>query len=102
MHRYSILFLLSGIVLLSACVPNRKIIYLQKKGGSENDSQPHDTVVRNYELEKFDYKIQTNDVVYIRYQSLTQEEFDYSQQQPQTSGGGGGNSMGGAGVLMRG
>jgi polysaccharide biosynthesis/export protein len=94
------LILLAIIFGLSACVPNRKLIYLQKKKGSETQKHKTDTVLRDYDLHDFDYRLQTNDIIYIKYQSLTEGEFDYSQQQAQSGGMSGGS--GGSGLLMRG
>jgi polysaccharide export outer membrane protein len=99
MHRYFFLIVLCGFVFLVSCVPNRKIIYLQKEPGFENKKQPKDSVVRHYDLEPFDYKIQTNDIISVRYQSLTDQEFDYSSQGQVNAAGNTGN-MGGA--LLRG
>ena len=98
MPKYFLLFLVCGSILFGSCVPNRKLIYLQKEPGFENRKQPKDTVVRNYELYPFEYKIQTNDILSVRFQSLTEPEFDYSQVS-QT----GGSVGGGAGLaLLRG
>src|SRR5258708_12155001 len=41
-------------------------------------NKPADTsIARAYTLKKFDYKIQTNDIISVRYQSLTAKEFDF-------------------------
>ncbi len=52
-------------------------------------NQPSDSVMRTYELEKFDYKIQTNDIINIRYESLTAREYDFLANQTITSQSGG-------------
>lgn len=101
MFKYSVLFLVCGSILISSCVPNRKLIYLQKKPGFENQKQPKDTIVRTYELDPFDYKIQTNDILSVRFQSLTEPEFDYSQQ-AQTAATTGMGGMGVGSALLRG
>ncbi len=101
MHRFFLFLLFGGFIFLTSCVPNRKLIYLQKEPGFETRKQPKDSVVRSYELDAFDYKIQTNDILSVRFQSLTEKEFDYSQQgQTGTTSG-----LGGAGqntMLLRG
>lgn len=91
--RHCILFFLALVVVFTSCVPNRKIIYLQKKGGGETESQPKDTVVRSFDLKRFDYKIQTNDIISVRYQSLTEKGFDFSEQQQSTVAGGVGGAL---------
>jgi polysaccharide export outer membrane protein len=80
-----ILLFFGVIVIFSACVPNRKYVYLQK--GDLNLDMPKDTVVRSYAQEAFDYKIQPNDALYIRFISLTPEEYDFFKQSAQASAG---------------
>lgn len=55
---------------------------------------PKDSVVRTYALDTFQYKVQSNDVLYIRFQSLTNKDFDFfnqgaGQQQGMNMGAGG-------------
>ncbi|HWA33335.1 MAG TPA: polysaccharide biosynthesis/export family protein [Cyclobacteriaceae bacterium] len=45
-------------------------------------NQPSDSIMRQYHVEKFDYKIQTNDIINVRFESLTQKEFDFISTQP--------------------
>lgn len=70
------LFFLGAILLLSGCISNRKVTLLQK-----NDLNvvglPKDTTVRTYELETFNYRIQPNDVLSVRLNSLTTKDFDF-------------------------
>lgn len=81
--RFWLLFL-GAMVLLSSCVSNRKVTLLQK-----NDLNvkylPKDSTVRRHEVKPFDYKIQSNDILSVRFSSLTAKEFnffsDYSSQQ---------------------
>jgi len=81
------LFFLGGILLLSGCISNRKVTLLQK-----NDLHvkglPKDSVVREYDIEGFDYKIQPNDIISVRFNSLTPKELDFfaSYNGQQTSG----------------
>lgn len=93
-------FLLVLIVLaavFSSCVSNRKVTLMQK-----NDINavrlPTDSVIRSYAIDTFVYKIQSNDIVSIRFESLTAKEFDIFSQ-PSTS-----NAImqfqGGNGLLM--
>lgn len=86
------------LLLLSACVPNRKFLYLQKN--DLNKKQTLDTAVRKYALRDFDYKIQTNDIISVRYQSLTQKEFDVMGQQSQATANVGGAGFVGGALLL--
>jgi polysaccharide biosynthesis/export protein len=71
-----ILLFFGVILIFSACVPNKKYVYLQK-GDLKTKDLPKDTVVRNYNQQQFDYRIQSNDALYIRFESLTPEEYDF-------------------------
>lgn len=91
----SVILLFFAGVVLSSCVPNRKHLYLQKDDLSKK-KQPLDTTVRKYEIEPFDYRIQTNDIISVRYQTLTQKEFDFLGQQQNQQGAGASLAAGGA------
>ena len=91
----SILLLFFAGVILSSCVPNRKFVYLQKNDLGKKDLAK-DTTTRKYDVEPFDYKVQTNDILSIRYNSLTSKEFDVLGQPGQQTTG---NLIGGA-LLM--
>jgi polysaccharide export outer membrane protein len=75
MLRY-LFYLLIASLLLSSCVPNRKYVYMQKNDIKKKDV-PRDSVVREYSIATPDLKIQPQDVLSIRFQSLTTEEFDF-------------------------
>ncbi len=75
--------------MFSACVPNRKILYLQKDDVNKKNL-PKDTVLRTYPLQIREYVIQPLDLLSIRIESLTEEDFDFfSRLYPSTQGGGG-------------
>lgn len=61
---------------------NKKVVLLQKKDVNVSDL-PKDTIVRTYALDTFNYKIQPNDIIYVRFQSLTPQEFDFFSPQMQ-------------------
>jgi len=87
------LWLLAGtLILLNACVPNKKVVYLQSNDLHKKDVIL-DSVVRKHELRIREYKIQPLDILSIRIESLTEEDFDFiSRLYPnvqQVSGGGG-------------
>lgn len=73
------------LILLSSCVQNRKILYLQKGDVNKKDL-PKDSVVRKYSIQDFDYKIQSNDIISVRYQSITEKDFNVLSQQVQQGG----------------
>jgi polysaccharide biosynthesis/export protein len=89
-------WLVFGLLLLffSSCVPNRKYVYLQK-GDLNSAGILKDTAVRSYAIDTFNYKVQPNDILSIRFESLTPKEFDFfsagaSQQTQNTNLTGGG------------
>ncbi len=93
--RSVILLFFAGVVVLSSCVPNRKFVYFQKNDLGKKNLAKDTSAARRYDVQKFDYKIQPNDILSVRYQSLTTKEFDVLGQQSQQSTGGT-NLIGGA------
>jgi polysaccharide export outer membrane protein len=88
-----LLIVAGAIFLLSACVPNRKYVYLQKDDVNKKDL-PKDTVVRSYELNIDDYRIQPLDLLSIRIESLTDKEFDFFEKlYPSDQAGGNQNNL---------
>ncbi|GHN02888.1 sugar transporter [Cytophagales bacterium WSM2-2] len=84
--RSILLLFFAALTVFSSCVPNRKFLYLQKNDLAKKKS-PTDTITRTYDLEPFEYRIQANDIISVRYQSLTQKEFDFLAQQSQQNAG---------------
>jgi polysaccharide biosynthesis/export protein len=70
------LFFTISLLFLGACVPNRKIVYLQKDDLNRKDLRT-DTIVRTHNLKIEEYKIQPLDLLYIRIESLTEDEYDF-------------------------
>lgn len=66
---------LCSIVLLSSCVTNKKYVLLQKDDVNEKNL-PKDTVIRTYDLKTYEYRIQPEDNLSVRFESLTPEELD--------------------------
>jgi polysaccharide export outer membrane protein len=62
--------------MLGSCVPNRKYVFLQHRDVNEKEL-PTDTVVRRYDYRSFEYKIQPEDILSIRFESLTAKEYDF-------------------------
>ncbi len=76
-------------IFLSSCVTNKKFVYLQKGDVNPKESElPKDSVVREYDLLAFDYKVQPNDILSVRFESLTRKEYDFlSANNPQNNAG---------------
>lgn len=64
-----------SIATLVSCVSNRKAVLLQKS--DLHESMPTDSVLRTYANYSSEYRIQPNDLLSIRFESLTQREFDF-------------------------
>ncbi len=77
--RLLVLSVLIGLVV-SGCVPNRKYVYLQKSDLSKKDI-PKDTTLRSYQIQLKDIKIQPQDVLSVRFESLSPSEFDFLKSQ---------------------
>ena len=50
---------------------------MMQKGDVNKSNLPPDSVMRQYGVEKFDYKIQTNDIISVRFESLSPKEYDF-------------------------
>lgn len=48
-----------------------------------------DSVFRSYVVEPFDYRVQTNDIISVRFESLTPKDMDFLATQPTAINGGG-------------
>ena len=81
-------FLILG--LLSSCVPNRKITYLQYQDElSQVKTVPIDSVVREYQNVTYEYRLQPDDQVMIMISTPTPEEYNpYSLADQNMAGGG--------------
>ena len=66
------------IALSNACVVNKKYQYLQKEDVNvRKDAIEKDSVLRSYNLSDFEYKLQPEDILSVRFYSLTPEEYDF-------------------------
>lgn len=59
----------------AGCVTNKKYVLLQKDDVNAKNL-PKDSVVRTYPARKYEYKIQPEDNISVRFESLTAKEFD--------------------------
>lgn len=78
--------LLAALIFFGSCVSNKKVTLLQKDD-VKIKSLPKDTVVRTYAVDTFQYKIQANDILSVRFESLTPEEFDFFSSNAQAAAG---------------
>lgn len=85
--RYLGLGLVFFSIIFASCVPNRKIVYLQN--GDEFDKDvPLDSVLRTYNLANYEYRLQPEDILSIRFQTLTEDEYNiFSSDQSGMQGG---------------
>lgn len=76
--------LLAGLLFFASCVPNKRIAYLQKDDVNKSDL-PKDTVVRSYQVNEYDYKIQPEDIISVQFESLTPKDLDFLNQSAATN-----------------
>ena len=81
-HKFFLRAALAGtlavLLLNSGCVINRKYQYLQKEDVNlATNKAPKDSVLRQYELDDFEYKLQPEDIISIKVYSLTPPEYNF-------------------------
>lgn len=66
-------------VILSSCVPNKKIVYLQKDDLKNRKEIPKDTILRKHDLKISEYHIQPLDILSINFETLSDDtdSFDF-------------------------
>ncbi|MBX2898789.1 MAG: polysaccharide biosynthesis/export family protein [Cyclobacteriaceae bacterium] len=74
------------VLFVSSCVTNKKFVLLQKEDLNAKEL-PVDSVVRSYQQVTFDYKLQPEDIVYVRFESLTPSDYNFLSQNQTTQGG---------------
>jgi polysaccharide biosynthesis/export protein len=87
------LFFGTMLIFFSACVPSKKLIYLQKDDLKNRKGIPKDTVLRTHTLSIQEYRIQPLDILSIHFETLSDETdaFNFlSKLSPQGQTGGGG------------
>lgn len=82
--RIPVLLLLMATLMLS-CVPNRKILLLQH-GDANARELATDTILRVYALDTFRYRLQSNDLISVRFESITPAKYDFLSKEIQGSG----------------
>lgn len=82
-----LLFWLVAGIFLTSCIPNKKVVYLQKNDVNEYNL-PKDSVLRRYPIKPFEYRVQPHDALYVNFSTTTEQQFDFLT----TNQGGGANS----------
>lgn len=59
----------------TSCVTNKKYTYLQKDDVNLKNL-PKDTIIRSYDIQKYEYRIQPEDNISVKFESLTPQEYD--------------------------
>lgn len=73
-----LIFFGSFLLLISSCVVNKKYQYLQSNDVNiKPDAIAKDSILRTYDLNDFEYKLQPEDILSVQFYSLTPEEFDF-------------------------
>src|SRR5688500_15701950 len=75
MKRHSILSIFIVFVMGSSCVTNKQYVFLQKDDVNKRNL-PKDSVVREYTIIPYEYRIQSEDNLSVRFESLTPQEYD--------------------------
>ncbi|MGK7394253.1 MAG: polysaccharide biosynthesis/export family protein [Candidatus Cyclobacteriaceae bacterium M3_2C_046] len=70
---------------ISACVPNKKIVYLQQENDLK-ESFPTDSIVRSYQLKMKQYELKPEDIISLRVASITPEEYNFVREYEQQLG----------------
>jgi polysaccharide export outer membrane protein len=98
------IWLLLGVLLLTfgACVPNRKIVYLQKDDLKRRKEIPKDTILRSHPLNIREYHIQPLDVLSINFETLEKDDDHQSFISRLSTRSSGSGSSSGAGTMLNG
>jgi len=96
------IWFLAALLVLGSCVPNRKYVLLQKNDVNKKDL-PKDTILRSYQLQLANYKIQPQDLLSVNVETLTPDEYNFIKELNPAQGG---NNVrmgnGGGGMLLSG
>lgn len=70
-----LVFILFVFFLFEACVPNKRVVYLQD--GIPKNEIVIDSVLKSFPIVDFEYKLQTDDILSIQISSLTPSEYNF-------------------------
>ncbi len=68
-------FFILVTLIATSCVTNKKYTYLQKDDVNLKNL-PKDTIIRSYDIQKYEYRIQPEDNISVKFESLTPQEYD--------------------------
>jgi polysaccharide export outer membrane protein len=71
--RHTWLFAAIVVMFMGACVPARKVVFLQKEDLKRRKQIPKDSVLRVHHLKILEYHIQPLDVLSVRFETLSEE-----------------------------
>ncbi len=67
-----------SVIFISSCVVNKKYQYLQHDDVNiKAETVVKDSVLRTYDLSDFEYKLQPEDIISVKFYSLTPQEFNF-------------------------
>ena len=75
------------LLMLGACVPNKKYVLLQKDDVNKKN-MPKDTILRSYNLKLSNYRIQPQDQLSINVGTITPDQYNFIKELNPTQGGG--------------
>ena len=91
------------LAISQSCVVNKKYQYLQHDDVNlETNAAPKDSVLRTYNLDDFEYKLQPEDILSVQFFSLTPEEYDFFSLKQNQGGNNTQQFTTGAGALVYG
>lgn len=73
------LILSLAALFCASCVPNKKFVLLQNNDVNA-ENLPTDTVVRAYNPVQYEYRLQPEDIIHVRFESLTPKDLDFLNQ----------------------
>jgi len=92
------IWFLAALLFLGSCVPNKNYVLLQKNDVNKKDL-PKDTILRSYQLQLSNYKIQPQDLLSVNVETLTPDEYNFIKELNPSQGNAnsnmGGNRAGG-------
>jgi polysaccharide export outer membrane protein len=70
------LFVVSILIFSAGCVSNKKVQMLQKNDVNKK-GLVKDSILRTYAIDTFNYKLQPNDLISVRFESLTPKDYNF-------------------------
>ena len=71
------LLIIVSVIFFASCVSNKKVQYLQNDDVNPKKGEILvDSILRTYQVDLYDYRVQPHDVLSVEVESLTKEEYD--------------------------